>query len=54
VRAVIVPAGSHVVTFSYQTPLLQQGAWASLTGVLLCLGLIAHARGRRRHTGDHA
>jgi hypothetical protein len=54
VRAVIVPAGRHVVAFSYQTPLLKAGAWASLTGVLLCLGLIAHARGRTRRPGDHA
>ena len=54
VRAVIVPAGHHVVTFSYQTPLLKAGAWASLAGVLLCLGLIAHARGRARHPEGHA
>jgi hypothetical protein len=54
VRAVVVPAGRHVVAFSYQTPLLKAGAWASLTGVLLCLGLIAHARGRTRRPGDHA
>ena len=51
VRAVIVPAGRHVVAFSYQTPLLKAGAWASLTGVLLCLGLIAHARRRARVNG---
>jgi uncharacterized membrane protein YfhO len=44
VRAVVVPAGAHVVTFSYQTPLLKAGAWASFTGVLLCLGLIVHTR----------
>lgn len=49
VRAVIVPSGRHVVTFSYQTPLLKAGAWASLVGVLACIGLIAHARGRKRH-----
>jgi hypothetical protein len=46
VRAVVVPSGTHVVTFSYQTPLLQAGAWASLAGVLLCIGLIVHARRR--------
>ncbi len=46
VRAVVVPSGAHVVTFSYQTPLLKAGAWASLTGVLLCLGLLVHARRR--------
>jgi hypothetical protein len=51
VRAVVVPAGRHVVAFSYQTPLLKAGAWASLTGVLLCLGLIAHARRRARVNG---
>jgi len=44
VRAVVVPAGRHIVAFSYQTPLLKAGAWASLTGVLLCVGLLAHAR----------
>ncbi len=54
VRAVCVPAGTHVVTFSYQTPLLKAGAWASLTGALLCLGLPVHARLRRHHSEDHA
>ncbi len=46
VRAVVVPAGRHVVAFAYQTPLLKAGAGASLTGVLLCVGLLAHARWR--------
>ena len=46
VRAVVVPAGEHMVTFSYQTPLLKAGAWASSAGVLLCVGLLAHARWR--------
>jgi hypothetical protein len=54
VRAVVVPAGTHVVTFAYQTPLLKAGAGASLTGVLLCLGLLVHARRRRHHSEDHA
>jgi hypothetical protein len=54
VRAVVVPAGTHVVTFSYQTPLLKAGAWASLAGVLLCLGLIVHAQRQRRPMEDHA
>ena len=54
VRAVAMPAGTHVVTFSYRTPLLQAGAWASLTGVLLCIGLIAHARRRRHHSESDA
>ena len=49
VRAVVVPAGTHVVAFSYQTPLLKAGAWVSLTGVFLCLGLIAHAWWRTGH-----
>ena len=49
VRAVIVPAGNHVVVFSYETPLLKAGAWVSLTGLLLCTGLIAHANWRKRH-----
>jgi len=49
VRAVVVPAGTHVVTFSYRTPLLKAGATASLVGCLLCLGLISHARWRHRH-----
>ena len=51
VRAVIVPAGTHLITFSYRTPLLKAGAWVSLTGVLLCLGLIAHARRQARVNG---
>jgi hypothetical protein len=49
VRAVAVPAGTHLVTFSYQTPLLKAGAATSLAGCLLCLGLITHARWARRH-----
>jgi hypothetical protein len=43
VRAVVVPAGTHVVTFRYETPLLRVGAAVSLLGALLCLGLITHA-----------
>ncbi|TAL11966.1 MAG: hypothetical protein EPO02_02980 [Nitrospirae bacterium] len=45
-RAVVVPAGAHVVTFSYRTPLLTAGTWASAAGVLLCVGLVARARRR--------
>ncbi|HEV8715144.1 MAG TPA: hypothetical protein VGX03_20230 [Candidatus Binatia bacterium] len=52
VRAVVVPAGTHVVTFSYQTPLLMAGALASLAGVLLCIGLLTHARWRTRSARD--
>jgi hypothetical protein len=48
VRAVVVPAGTHLVTFAYQTPLLKAGAWASLTGVVVCLGLVVQARWRPR------
>jgi hypothetical protein len=51
VRAVAVPAGTHVVAFSYQTPLLRAGACISLIGVLLCFWLIAHARWRTNHMG---
>ncbi len=50
VRAVVVPAGADVVRFSYQTPLLTAGAWASLAGVLLGIGLLTHARRRTRST----
>jgi len=46
VRAVVVPAGIHTVTFRYETPLLRVGAVASLTGILICLGMIVHARRR--------
>ena len=53
-RAVVIPAGSHVVTFRYETPFLPIGATASCVGVLLCLGLIAHARWRIRRTGPPA
>jgi hypothetical protein len=51
VRAVPVPAGTHVVAFSYRTPLLRAGACISLIGVLLCFWLIAHARWRTNHMG---
>ena len=53
-RAVIVPPGTHVVTFSYQTPLLKVGAWLSLTGVLLCTGLIARVPWQQRYSGADA
>jgi uncharacterized membrane protein YfhO len=49
VRAVVVPAGAHLVTFSYQTPLLKAGATVSLVGCLLCTGLLTHGRWRQRH-----
>jgi hypothetical protein len=49
VRAVVVPAGTHLVTFSYQTPLLKAGAAVSLLGCLLCLGLVTPTRWTRRH-----
>jgi membrane protein YfhO len=48
VRAVVVPAGLHMVTFRYETPLLRVGAAASLAGTLLCLGMIVYGRWRRR------
>ena len=52
VRAVVVPAGVHTITFQYETPLLRAGAAASITGMLLCLGMIVHASWRRRsHLG---
>jgi len=47
-RAVAVPAGLHTVTFRYETPLLWAGAGASLTGCLLCLAMLARARGGTR------
>jgi len=46
---VVVPAGTHVVAFSYQRSLLKAGAAASLVGCFLCSGLITHARWRCRH-----
>ncbi len=46
-RAVVVPAGNHRVTFSYQTPLLAAGATATAAGFLLTLALIGTARLRR-------
>jgi len=52
VRSVVVPAGTYLVTFSYETPLLKAGAWVSLAGVLLCTGILSHARWRLRRTGS--
>lgn len=43
VRAVTVPAGTHLVTFTYRTPLLVAGVWMSLAGMLVCAGLLARA-----------
>ena len=54
VRAVVVPAGTHLVTFSYETPLLKAGAWASLVGLLLCVALLARARRKSRGTENHS
>lgn len=50
VRAVVVPAGRHIVAFRYETPLLQAGAMASLAGVICCLTLIASASRRSRES----
>ena len=47
-RAVVVPAGEHRVTFTYRTPLLEAGAGASATGLALCLALLASARRRKQ------
>jgi hypothetical protein len=49
-RAVVVPAGEHRVTFAYRTPLLEAGAAASAAGFLFALALLGNAwRHRRRH-----
>jgi hypothetical protein len=49
-RAVVVPAGNHVVTFSYRTPLLAAGLAATATGILLALAMIGTALMRQtRH-----
>src|SRR5881296_1425341 len=48
VRAVVVPAGVHAITFRYETPLLKAGAGASLLGCVICLVMIAFARWPRR------
>ena len=51
VRAVVVPAGRHLVTFRYQTPLLLAGAVVSLLGCAVCVALLVGARrGRRAQT----
>ncbi len=44
VRAVVVPTGTHTITFRYVTPLLRIGALASLAGCLIGLGLIVRER----------
>ena len=45
-RAVTVPAGTHTVTFSYQTPLLIAGAGLTGLGLLVCAGLAGWRRRR--------
>ena len=50
-RAVVVPAGMHLVTFRYETPLLRAGAAMSLLGCLICLAMIVQAY---RHTHRRA
>jgi hypothetical protein len=42
VRAVVVPAGEHQVTFTYGTPMLWVGMAASLAGALLAVALVVH------------
>jgi uncharacterized membrane protein YfhO len=54
VRAVVVPAGLHRITFRYETPLLSAGAGASLTGCLICLAMIARARRERRRPSENS
>ena len=54
VRAVVVPAGLHMVTFRYETPLLWAGAGASLTGCLICLAMITRAQWRTRKSQSTA
>ena len=54
VRAVVVPSGTHTVTFTYRTPLLAAGAWASLAGLGLCFGLLWHARRETRQPRSQA
>ncbi len=44
VRAVVVPAGTHRITFRYETPLLRIGALASLAGCLIGIGFVVHER----------
>ena len=51
VRAVVVPAGTHLVTFSYRTPLLRIGAWATLAGIIVCLGFLAQGYRHRTWNG---
>jgi len=44
VRAVVVPEGTHVVTFHYQNPLLLPGAVSTFLGIIICLALLVHER----------
>jgi hypothetical protein len=46
-RAVIVPAGEHVVTFTYETPFLKVGAVGSALGAALCTILLVASVLRR-------
>lgn len=43
VRAVVVPAGDHRVTFAYRAPLLWLGMGLSLVGAVVCAGLLGVA-----------
>ena len=46
-RAVAVPAGDHVVRWTYAAPLAAAGLWVALAGLLGVAGLAAAARRRR-------
>ena len=50
VRAVVVPSGTHVVTFTYRAPLLATGVWATVAGLVICVGLLVHARRESRQS----
>lgn len=47
VRGVEVPAGEHVVTFTYRPTPWQQGLWLGAVGWLLIVGMIAFVRPAR-------
>jgi uncharacterized membrane protein YfhO len=47
-RAVMVPAGRHVIKFDFEMPGLRLGLDVSALGVVVCLGLLLLAQRERR------
>lgn len=51
-RGVLVPAGEHRVEFTFRSAMLRTGAWLSLLGVVVLVGLVVADRAMARRRFD--